>query len=137
MALTIYRHLRISFMLLWVVVWNALLGTGLFLDRQAGYEHGIFFSALFGVAALGTSCLCALVLYVPRMQALALRAGATVADVRRDLWFLALLSGALGVASSVGFFMGASMSNLSVNTDAHGRPLPSVAPGRVRRLRLR
>jgi hypothetical protein len=106
MPLTIYRHLRISFMLLWVVLWNALLGTGLFLDRQAGYEHGIFFSAFFGVAALGTSCLCALVLYVPRMQALALRAGATVADVRRDLWFLALLSGALGVASSVGFFMG-------------------------------
>jgi hypothetical protein len=28
-------------------------------------------------------------------------------------------------------------SNLPVNTDAHGRPLPSVAPSRVRRLRLR
>jgi hypothetical protein len=28
-------------------------------------------------------------------------------------------------------------SNLPVNTDAHGRPLPSVAPGRVRRLRSR
>jgi hypothetical protein len=28
-------------------------------------------------------------------------------------------------------------SNLPVNTDAHGRPLPSVAPFRGRRLRLR
>jgi hypothetical protein len=28
-------------------------------------------------------------------------------------------------------------SNKSVNTDAHGRPRPSVAPSRVRRLRLR
>jgi hypothetical protein len=31
----------------------------------------------------------------------------------------------------------ALLSNLPVNTDAHGRPLPSVAPSRVRRLRLR
>ena len=31
----------------------------------------------------------------------------------------------------------AMLSNLPVNTDAHGRPLPSVAPSRVRRLRLR
>jgi hypothetical protein len=29
------------------------------------------------------------------------------------------------------------LPNLSVNTDAHGRPLPSVAPSRVRRLRSR
>jgi hypothetical protein len=31
----------------------------------------------------------------------------------------------------------AALSNLPVNTDAHGRPLPSVAPSRVRRLRSR
>jgi hypothetical protein len=29
------------------------------------------------------------------------------------------------------------MSNKAVNTDAHGRPLPLVAPFRGRRLRLR
>jgi hypothetical protein len=29
------------------------------------------------------------------------------------------------------------LPNLPVNTDAHGRPLPSVAPSRVRRLRSR
>jgi hypothetical protein len=29
------------------------------------------------------------------------------------------------------------MPNFPFNTDAHGRPLPSVAPGRVRRLRSR
>jgi len=29
------------------------------------------------------------------------------------------------------------LSNLSVNTDAHGHPLPSVAPFRGRRLRSR
>jgi hypothetical protein len=30
-----------------------------------------------------------------------------------------------------------TMSNMPVNTDAHERPLPSVAPVRARRLRLR
>jgi hypothetical protein len=32
--------------------------------------------------------------------------------------------------------MAGLMHNMSVNVDAHGRPLPSVAPG-VRQLRLR
>jgi hypothetical protein len=42
----------------------------------------------------------------------------------------------LGIAALAGEAV-ALQSNLPVNTDAHERPLPSVAPVRVRRLRLR
>ena len=87
MASPIYKHLRMSFMVAWVVAWNALLGVGLLLDRQAASAQSIFFGGMFALAALGTSLLCLALLYVPRVQASAFRIGTSVAVVRRDLCF--------------------------------------------------
>ncbi|MCL2346089.1 MAG: hypothetical protein FWC58_09600 [Desulfobulbus sp.] len=106
MTFTFYRHLRIGFMLAWVIAWNALLGIGIMLDKQAGSSPSSYFSGMFAVALIGTSLLCLSVLYLPRMQTHALRTDVTVADVRPDLWRLAALAAALGMASVIGLALG-------------------------------
>jgi hypothetical protein len=106
MTLTIYRHLRISFMIVWGIAWNALLGIGLVLDRDAGSHQSIYFNGMFAVTALGTSLLCLSVLYVPRMQLHALRKGITILVVRRDLWFMSALTGFLGGVSTIALIWG-------------------------------
>jgi hypothetical protein len=106
MALSTFRHLRITFMLAWVLAWNALLGIGLFLDRQAGSSQSTYFSGMFAVAALGTSFLFLSLLYVPRTRAYALRAGATFDAIRGDLWFLVVFTSLLGLASIAGLLLG-------------------------------
>lgn len=106
MASPIFRHLRIGFMVAWLVAWNALLGVGLLLDRQTVSTQSTYFGGMFAIAALGTSLLCLALIYVPRVQASAFRVGASVADVRRDLWFLAALTGILGLGSAAGFLVG-------------------------------
>lgn len=106
MAPAIYRHLRIGFMVAWVVAWNALLGIGLLLDLQTSSAPSTYFGVMVALAALSTSLLCLALLYVPRLQASAFRMGTSVAVVRRELWFLAALTGILGLASAAGFLAG-------------------------------
>ena len=106
MTLTIHRHLRIGFILVWVVAWNAILGLGLALDHGATPTTSVFFAAAFALAGLSTSFLCLSVLFVPRMQVLALRPGTTIATVHRDLLFLAVLTGSLAVVSAVSVLLG-------------------------------
>jgi hypothetical protein len=106
MKLTIYRHLRIDFMIAWGIVWNALLGVGLGLDHHVGSHQSIYFNGMSAVAALGTSLLCLSILCVPRMHFYALRKEVTIPVVRRDLWFLIVLTGFLGSASAIGLIWG-------------------------------
>jgi len=83
-------------MIAWAVAWNAVLGAGLLLDRASAHAEREYFGTAFTVAAIGTSALCFLVVYAPRFQSAALRVGASVANVRRDLMLLAAIAGFLG-----------------------------------------
>jgi hypothetical protein len=92
-------------MLSWALIWNALLGLGLFLDRGADRAHSIHFAQMFAIAAFGTALLCFSIVYVPRIQAIALRPGATMGAVRRDLLFVGALTAVMGSISFVGGFL--------------------------------
>ena len=107
MTLQFYRHLRIGFMLLWLVAWNVLLGLGILLDGGASGASSKYFSVMFAVALLGTSGLCLAVLRVPGLQALALRPESTLHMVRRDLWFMVLLGPGLALVAIAGQLLGA------------------------------
>ena len=97
-ALTLHKHFRTSFMLTWVIAWNAMLVTGLLIDQVAGGRHA-FFTSAFTLAALGTSTLCLSIILLPRMQQLSLNPGAPLALLKRELWILVAVTGVCGLTA--------------------------------------
>jgi len=60
-------------------------------------EGGPAFSVLFCVDAISTSLLCLAIIFSSAAQALAIRPTSHIGLIRKELWFICILSGILGV----------------------------------------
>jgi len=102
MEISLHKHLRVGFMLAYVVAWNVILGVGVWMDRGANSFGISTFAVLSVVVLLGTSLLCLGVIFVPAVRAVALKPSSDIAFVRRDLWTIFVFCGAMGLLKCLG-----------------------------------
>ena len=103
----LHKHLRIGVMVTWVILWNALFGVSIWLNGGLGHVRVPVANWPTAVALLGSSAFALLVAHSGRVQAWALRPGASARPIRKELWFVALLAGAMGGGALYGASVGA------------------------------
>jgi hypothetical protein len=102
---SIASALRIQVSIGWVVAWNLLIGGGLWVN--GGFTPPLpshLAQLLVGTALFGTACFAAAIAALPRVNVWALRTGSNSDSTRRELWFVAFLSAALGIGMCVSSF---------------------------------
>lgn len=103
----LHKYLRIGVMVAWVVLWNVLLGVSIWLNDGLGHVRVPLANWPTAVALLGSSAFALLIAHSERVQAWALRPGTSARPIRKELWFVALLTGALGSGALYGALVGA------------------------------
>jgi uncharacterized Tic20 family protein len=98
--MAILKHIRPAYLLGWLVAWNAVLGVGMWLDKQN--PEGIAFSVSCGIASIATSMLCLSVLFSPTAQSIAVRPATNLTALRKELGFVCVLTFCLGLAAFLG-----------------------------------
>lgn len=104
MGAELFKQLRVSVMVAWVVAWNALLAGGMWLGGGWSFESAaarIFLTT----ALLGTASLALAIAYSRPVQSVTLRRQDNVAAIRKDLWFFTLLTGIGAIATALTFFV--------------------------------
>ena len=105
MYFSLFKNLRIGFMAFSVLLWNAILGTGIYIDRDLGHTQGNNTSTgiAFAIACIVFTAFFVSMFYSERSRNISLRPGAQINSVRRDLLVLISIMGALGVFSVIGW----------------------------------
>jgi uncharacterized membrane protein len=91
----IVRHLRIEVMLCFVVAWNVLLIIAMWAGGSGFSLATVPARLVLFVACASSAGFALAVAYSPRIQAITLRARDNIPGLRRDLWFFAILMGAM------------------------------------------
>jgi uncharacterized Tic20 family protein len=102
--MAILKYVRVGYLLGWLIAWNAILGAGMWLDKQN--PEGPAFGASCAIASLLTSAFCLSVLFVPTVQSAAIRPASNVVSLRNELWLVCILTSALGLAAFIGVVIG-------------------------------
>jgi hypothetical protein len=89
---------RLMFFPAWIIAWNVILGIGLWVDRIQGRDDKFFWTLGCMFAGLGSSSLCASLLWFRDFRVRAIRVEALSAIPRATLLYLGLLSGLMGIA---------------------------------------
>ena len=103
-------NLRISVSVGWVVAWNVLLGIGLWVN--GGFTPPLrspVAQLLAATAFFGTALFSLVIALMPSVSYWALRPGAHVAGIRKDLLFIAFLTAALGLGMTFSFVGGSGV----------------------------
>ena len=103
-------NLRISVSVGWVVAWNVLLGIAFWIN--GGFTPPLRSPAaqlLTATAFFGTALFSLAIALMPSVSYWALRPGANVTVIRKDLLFIAFLTAALGLGMSFSFIGGAGV----------------------------
>jgi hypothetical protein len=103
----LFRHLRVMVMIAWVVAWNATLLLGMWVGGVGLSYHSTASRIALLIALFGTTAFALGVAYSTKVQAWALRSREAVPGLRRDLWFIALLT-SVGFVATAWSFNGAS-----------------------------
>lgn len=97
----IIKHLRIRVMIAWVIAWNILGGLSIWIGGERHTINSFISNALTLTALLGTSCVALAIIYSATAQAVTLRASDSIQGLRKELWFIAVLTAGLAVAQIV------------------------------------
>lgn len=108
MKLELHKHIRASVLLSWVVAWNVLLGLSIWLNGGLGPEHVSIAAWPTAIALLASCGFCLLVLFSSTARSWALKPTSHIAEIRDGLWFVALLTGGMGLATFYGLLIGAA-----------------------------
>jgi hypothetical protein len=103
--LSLLKNFRISFMAVAVLLWNAILGAGIYLDGLMANPHGFnsSFSIATSVACMGFTTFFISLFFSQRTRNIALRPGATIAVVRNDLQIVIFIIGSLSLLLIIGW----------------------------------
>jgi hypothetical protein len=97
------RNLRVSLAIWWVVLWNLLLGAAIWLNGGFNPPFHLLASKLLAASAFfGTSLFAVSILLIPSVATWALRPGSQVSGARSGLYFIALITTALGLGTLLG-----------------------------------
>jgi hypothetical protein len=86
------------------VIWTVLLGVGIWVNGGLGPITSPLALALAALALLGSAIFFLLIMYSPTVRAFALRPGADLDTIRKELWFTILLTGFLGAGTLYSLF---------------------------------
>ena len=116
MYFSLLKNLRIGFMAFSVLLWNAILGTGIYIDRDLGHTQGNNTSTgiAFAIACIVFTAFFVSMFYSERSRNISLRPGAQINSVRRDLLVLISIMGALGIFSVIGWLFYWPASNYAI-----------------------
>jgi hypothetical protein len=96
------NSLRLRISVGWVVAWNVLIGIGFWINGGFTPPLRSHIAQLFaGTALFGSACFAVAIAVVPKVSAWALRSGHNSDAIRKELWFVAFLTAALGVGMCV------------------------------------
>jgi hypothetical protein len=86
------KHLRVAAMVAWLIAWNGILLLGMWLGGQGlSYKSASSRIALL-TALLGTAALALGIAYSTQIQAATLRSLENIPGLRRQLWFVAVIT---------------------------------------------
>jgi hypothetical protein len=103
MGTELFKQLRVSVIIGYVLAWNFLLALGMWIG--GGWNFDSTPARIFLIIALvGTSGLALAIAHYAPVQAAVLRSRDNVGAVRRDLWLLASITGVLASACVISFF---------------------------------
>jgi len=99
----LFRHVRGVVLVGYVVAWNALLAAGMWAGGSWDFKSTAARVFLL-VALLGTTGLGLAIAYWDPVQTWALRSRENLPGLRKDLWFIVLLTGLGAAATAASFF---------------------------------
>lgn len=108
MKLELHKHIRASILVSWVVAWNVLLGLSIWLNGGLGQEQVSIAAWPTVIAFLGSCAFCLLVLFSSATRSWTLKPTSQIAAIRNGLWFVALLTGGMGLATLYGLLIEAA-----------------------------
>jgi hypothetical protein len=81
------------------VIWTTLLGIAIWVNGGIGSLESPIALALAALATIGSAVFLLLIVFSSRVRAFALRPGANLGAVRKDLWFTIFLMVIVGAAT--------------------------------------
>ena len=93
----LHHHIRAPILIAWVVAWNVLFGLAFWLNDGFVLSPGRLTLIPAGVPGILSAGFAVLIACSPRVQARVLRPEGDVRVIRRDLWFIALVTGWPGI----------------------------------------
>jgi len=102
---SLIKNFRPRFLWAIAIVWNVLFGCGIYASGGFGKPTTSTGAVFMAVAFLGTASTFAGLFISPAVRGFALRDGARISSLRREIAFLCLLTGAMGVATVIGLFL--------------------------------
>jgi hypothetical protein len=88
----LYKHLRVAVMIAWLIAWNAILLFGMWLGGQGlSYKSASSRIALL-TGLIGTAALALGIAYSAQIQAATLRSRENIPGLRRELWFMVVIT---------------------------------------------
>ena len=105
--ISLFKNFRISFIAVAVLLWNAILGTGIYLDGGFANAEGVntAFGVAFGIACIGFTAFFSSLFFSQRSRNIALRPGAHIESIRTDLQISIFILGILGIFTVTGWFL--------------------------------
>jgi hypothetical protein len=98
----LHKHVRVSVLIGWVIAWNVLLGTSVWLNGGLGRAKVPSAAWPTALALVGSCGFCILLLLSRATQSWALRPTGQLSAIRQELWFIVLLTGGMGAATLYG-----------------------------------
>ena len=97
----LHKHLRISVLRTWVIAWNVLLGMGIWVNGGLSNFHSPLAICIMALALLGTAAFALALLLAPSVRTWALRLDGQFHKIRNALWFIALITTAMGAGTVI------------------------------------
>jgi hypothetical protein len=95
----LFRHLRVAVMIAWVFAWNAVLLFGMWLGGQGFSYKSVSARIALLVALWGTATLALAIARSTKIQAATLKSRENIPGLRKELWFIAVVT--LGSSSAI------------------------------------
>jgi hypothetical protein len=99
-VLGLYKHLRVEAAVSWLIWWTLLIGIATFGELADWASH-----LLVAIALEGTAGLCLAILMSSRVRVMTIRPASDVSFIRRELWFVVSMTGAMGAMPILGLLM--------------------------------
>ncbi len=103
--ISLLKNFRIGFMAASVLLWNAILGTGIYLGGGMANAHGAnsSFGVAAGIACIGFTTFFVSLFFSQRSRNIALRPRTSIEDIRNDLQVLTFILGLMSVLLITGW----------------------------------
>jgi hypothetical protein len=103
--ISLLKNFRIGFIAVSILLWNAILGTGIYLGGGMQNTHGTnsSFGIAFGIACIGFTTFFVSLFFSQKARDIALRPDANIESIRSDLQVLIFILSLLSVFYVVGW----------------------------------